>query len=114
MTGLGVPDRVKANEALVHTVTVEESVLELHPEVEREIEIDTEGESVAVLDKELVEVAHIETVPVGDLVGAEQVEGEALGVNVGLDEPVTVLKAEVEGLNVTEGEPVGEIEEVGE
>lgn len=112
--GLGVPDRVKANEALVHTVNVEERVLELHPEVEREIEIDTEGVSVEVLDNELFWVAHTEIVLVGDLVEAEQVEGEALGVNVELNEIVIVLKADIEGLSVTEGEPVGEIEVVRE
>jgi len=109
-----VPDRVKTNDALVRIDTVDVRVLELHPEVEREIEIDTEGEREAVLDIELVEVEHTETVPEGDLERAEQVEGEALGVNVGLNETDCVFKAEVEGLKVTEGEPVGEKEEVCE
>ena len=113
LTGLGVPDKVTVNDALVHTVTVEEYVLELHPEAERDSETDAEGESVAVLDNEFVEVEHNETVPEGEIVGDEQVEGEAVGVKVGLKVTVFVLKAVVEGQSEAEADPVGEMEVVG-
>jgi len=114
LAGLGVPDKVTVNEALVQTVPVEENVLELHPEAERDSELDAVGESVAVLDIEFVEVGHNDTVPEGEIVGDEQVEGEVVGVKVGLKVTDFVLKAVVEGQSEAEADPVGEIEVVGE
>ena len=70
------------------------------------------GENVAVLDIEFVEVGHNETVPEGEIVGDEQVEGEAVVVKVVLKVTDFVLKAVVEGQSETETEPVGEIEGV--
>lgn len=87
-------------------------MLELHPEAERDGEIDTVGENVAVLDIEFVEVGHNETVPEGEIVGDEQVEGETVAVKVVLNVTDFVLKAVVVGQSETETDPVGEIEGV--